>query len=90
MPTDDANYDGAVKLLKERYGNQHRVVNAHNTSLMEIQPASDNTTSLRKLHTLLQVERHLRVLEAAGEDARQNIFMSVVMAKPPESVIFPC
>ena len=60
----------------------------HTTPLMEIQPASDNTTSLRKLHTLSQVERHLRVLEAAGEDARQHIFMSVVMAKLPESVIF--
>ena len=36
MPLDDANYDGAVQMLKERFGKQERVVNAHYKSLMEI------------------------------------------------------
>eukprot|EP00117_Sycon_ciliatum_P027645 scpid56885/ scgid22413/ len=86
MPLDDANYDGAVQMLKEQFGKQECVANAHYKSLMEIPPAENNTTALRKLHT--QIERHLRSLEAVGEDMNQKIFLSIVMAKLPETVIF--
>eukprot|EP00117_Sycon_ciliatum_P031421 scpid56680/ scgid24579/ len=86
MPLDDANYDGAVQMLKEQFGKQECVANAHYKSLMEIPPAENNTTALRKLHT--QIERHLRSLEAVGKDMNQKIFVSIVMAKLPETVIF--
>ena len=85
MPLDDANYDGAVQMLKEWFGKQERVVNAHYKSLMEIPPAKNNTTTLRKRHT--HIERHLRSLEAVGEYMNQKMVLSIVMAKLPETVI---
>ena len=82
MPLDDVNYDSAFQMLKERFGKQERIVNAHYKSLMEIPSAENNTTTLRKLHT--QIERHLRSLEAVGEDMNQKIFLSIVMGKLAE------
>ena len=86
MLLNDANYDGAVQMLKERFGKQERVVNAHYKSLMEIPSAENNATALRKLHT--QIERHFRSLEAVDEDMNPKTFLSIVMAKLPETVIF--
>ena len=42
----NANYEAAINLLKERYGNNQLIVDTHYTKLMEMPPALNKTTSL--------------------------------------------
>ena len=41
----NANYEAAINLLKERYGNNQLIVVTHYTKIMEMPPASNKTTS---------------------------------------------
>ena len=56
------NYEVATNLLKERFGDQQTVVNSHYAELINLNPASNNTKSLRSMYD--QVEKNLRCLKA--------------------------
>ena len=43
----NSNYDAAIAILKERYGNEQLIVDTHYTKLMEMPPTVNRTTSLR-------------------------------------------
>ena len=43
----NTNYETAITLLQECYGKKQMVQNAHNTHLMYLTQASNNTSSLR-------------------------------------------
>ncbi|XP_066925958.1 uncharacterized protein [Clytia hemisphaerica] len=79
------NYNVAIEILKERYGNTQLIIDNHYTKLSDLGVATDRTYSLRS--TFDTIEQHLRSLEALGEhiDQRQNI--TLIRRKFPESVI---
>ena len=72
----NANYDAAIKLLKERHGNNQLIVDTHYTKLMEMPPASNKTTSLRAMYDA--IEQHLRLLHSLGEDISQQQIVSLI------------
>ena len=57
-----ANYDKAKDILKERYGRQDVIVNAHYKSLVSLPMSSSTTSAL--CHAYDVIEKHRRSLEA--------------------------
>ena len=71
----NASYEEAIKLLHERFRQNDSIINAH----------YGNTTCLRALYD--KVERHLRSLQALGENVNTHMLVSLVMTKPSKHVI---
>ena len=72
----NANYDIAVKMLKERYGKKHLMIDAHYSQLRDLPPSSSHYSKLRAM--MDSVEKHLRSLESLGEDIRNNMIVSLL------------
>jgi len=85
LPLTNANYEQSIKLLEERYGQNEVIINAHYTSLMDLPVSSSQTSALRKNYDL--IEKHLRSLEALGENIESKILASLIMAKLPKDVL---
>ena len=85
LALSDANYDVAIGILRERFGNVQEVVDLHYNKLINLQPATTKTSSLRSL--LDTVERHLRSLEVLDQNINQDVFVSMLRAKLPEHVL---
>ena len=66
MTLTNANYDKAKDILKERYGRQDVIVNAHYKSLVNLPVSSLTTSALH--HAYDVIEKHLRTLEAINQD----------------------
>ena len=54
----NVNYDEAIKLLKERFGQNDIIINTHYTQLMDLPVASSHTGALRSNYD--KIEKHLR------------------------------
>ena len=79
------NYEAAINLLKESYGNSNQlIVDTHYTKLIEMPPASNKTTSLRAMYDA--IEQHLRSLHSLGEDINQRQIVSLIRSKQPKVV----
>ena len=79
------NYQVAVELLKERYGDKQAVVTSHYTELINLKPAPNNPKALRKMYN--DVEKHLRSLQALAQDTGQDLFVSMITSKLPKDVV---
>ena len=79
-----ANYSVAVTTLKERFGNKQAEIDRHYISLMELPQSSIATDKLRATYD--NIVKHLRSLEALGQDTKQAIFISLIMSKLPADV----
>ncbi|XP_057297398.1 calponin homology domain-containing protein DDB_G0272472-like [Hydractinia symbiolongicarpus] len=81
----NANYEVALGILHERFGNKQLIINNHYTQLMDSQPASNKTTSLRATYD--KIEKHLRSLNSLGEDTNTRSTISLIRMKLPRVVI---
>ena len=79
------NYTVALGILKERYGDEQIVKDAHYKKLMAIPPATRDFGKLRT--TVDEVEMHLRTLEALGEDISQSYLISLIKSKIPKETL---
>ena len=79
------NYQVAVELLKERYGDKQAVVTSHYTELINLKPAPNNPKGLRKMYN--DVEKYLRSLQALEQDTDQDLFISMITSKLPKDVV---
>lgn len=84
--TTNANYQIALRTLKERYGKTCHLVDAHYSALSRVKTADKTTNECRKV--LNNVERHLRVLESLGEDINHNHLRHLIFEKFPEDLIY--
>lgn len=80
-----ANYDVAVEILKERYGNVQLIIENHYAKLSDMNTASNKTNILRS--TFDTIEQHLRSLEALGEDIDHKHYITTIKRKFPMVVI---
>ena len=62
FPLTSENYDHSLALLKERFGQSHKIVNAHMQSLLALPSPSNNLSSLCSFYD--SVENHIRGLSA--------------------------
>ena len=78
-----ANYNHAVSLLRERFGQSHKIVNAHMQALLDIPKPVNSLSSLRLFHD--SVESHIRGLDALGksEDSYSALLIPIILGKLP-------
>ena len=79
------NYQIAVDILKDRFGNKQEVIDLHYHKLINLPQAVNKTNSLRNL--LDNIERHIRSLEVLKQDVNQDVFVSMIRSKMPEEVL---
>ena len=79
------NYEVAVAVLKDRYEKTSLMIDAHYSQLRDLPMATGNYSKLRA--TLDTIEKHLRSLEALGENVNNNMVVSLLKSKLPKSVI---
>ena len=85
LSLSNENYDIAVKILHERYGDVQEIIDLHYDKLINITPARNTTDSLRSF--LDRIERHLRSLEVLKENIDQKVFVSMIRRKLPSDVL---
>ena len=77
------NYGQPLDVLKYRFGDQQRIINAHMHALMNLPSASNNISSLRALHDV--IESHVRGLSALGQSPGP-LLVPVILGKLPPDV----
>ena len=71
LSLSNANYDAAVTLLKERYGDPQKIINAHMDALVNL-PSVENARDLQAVRRLSdEVEANVRALSALGRNAEE-------------------
>ena len=79
LPTTEANYDAAIKLLQDRYDNLFLITNAQLTNIMPIDPMKkESPDSLRKL--ICVFNENEMALSALGVDTKACDFIWVIMS----------
>ena len=83
FPLTNENYDHSLALLKERFGQSHKIVNAHMQSLLALPNPSNNLLSLRSFYD--SVENHIHGLSALGKskDSYGALLVPIVLGKLP-------
>ncbi|XP_063427126.1 uncharacterized protein LOC134710669 [Mytilus trossulus] len=82
----NVNYDEAVNLLKERFGQQDKIINAYMQALLEIPSPRNQITSLRSFYD--KMESYVRGLEALGQtqETYGTLLVPIIMKKLPGEV----
>ena len=70
LTLSNENYDIAITVLKERFGNNQEAIDLHYNKILDLQSASNTTRILRLL--LDKVQRHLRSLESLKKTKHQS------------------
>lgn len=55
FPLTDINYTHSVELLKEKYGQNYKLVNTHMDALLNVPAPSHNLTRLQSFHNTIQI-----------------------------------
>ncbi|CAC5425230.1 unnamed protein product [Mytilus coruscus] len=85
LQLSNENYDVAIDILKDRFGDIQNAVNAHYVELINLSCASNRTSELRFLFD--KIERNLRSLAALNQNIDQDVFISMITTKLPEAVL---
>ena len=82
----NGNYTKALNLLKERYGQPHKIVQTYMQALVNIQPPTNTLHSLRNFYD--KTETYVRGLESLGqmEDSYGVLLVPVMLGKLPAEV----
>ena len=83
FPLSDSNYPHCVTLLRERFGQQYKLVDAHMEALLNVSPPSNSLTSLQAFYDTIQ--NHIRALSALGKqsDSYGPLLTTVILGKLP-------
>ena len=86
FPLTSVNYQQSLDVLRDRFGHQQRVVNAHMHALMNLPHANNTLTSLRAFHDA--IENHVRGLSALGQSTESYgaLLVPMVLGKLPADV----
>nr|XP_047144811.1 uncharacterized protein LOC100214846 [Hydra vulgaris] len=79
------NYRTAIKILKERFGDEQVIISAHMDALLNIQPTQSNKVSeIRTIFDLVEIHtKNLELLNVNSEDFGP-VLVSVIMSKLPK------
>ena len=81
FPLPNDNYTKAVQLLKERFGNASKVINAHMQSLLDLPNPKHELTSLQLFYDTM--ESHIRGLQSLGRSHSSygDLLVPIVLGK---------
>ena len=83
FPLTNDNYEHSIALLRERFGQPQKIVNAHMQALLSLPNPSNNMTSLHSFHD--SVENHIRGLTALRQsrDSYGTLLVPIILEKLP-------
>ena len=83
FPLTNANYQRGIELLQERFGQSHRIINAHMEAMLNLPNPSTQLVSLQQFYDTL--ETHIRGLEALGKshESYGDILVPIIHKKLP-------
>ena len=86
FPLTNASYVEPVSLLKQRFGNPQKIVNAHMQALLDLPCPVNELSSLQYCYD--SMESHIRGLAATGisEDSHDALLIPVVLGKLPMEI----
>ena len=86
LPLTESNYMQALNILEERFGQPHKIINAHMQALLDLPSPSDSVTHLRRFYD--SMENHIRGLEALGkrQDSYGDLLIPIILAKLPTTM----
>lgn len=86
LPLTSANYAKSVQLLKERFAQPHRIINAHMEALLNLPSPTDHLSSLRLFYD--SFETHIRGLESLGKKTETygDILVPIIQKKLPNGI----
>jgi len=86
FPLTGRNYQNAIELLRERYGQTHKIIDNFMTLLLELPPPRNSVHSLREFHD--KMETYIRGLESLGQsqDSFGDLLVQIIMQKLPPDV----
>ncbi|XP_048477625.1 uncharacterized protein LOC105393457 [Plutella xylostella] len=79
------NYEIAVDILKDRFGKPGMVIDAHYEALLNLKSAHSPNECMNVFN---EIEKHLRILKALGEDTNHNNLRRIILNKYPEDIIY--
>ena len=81
LPLTDDNYEHSLSLLKERFGQQHKLIDAHMEALLSAPAPSNNLMSLQSFYDTIQ--SHMRSLSTLGKTSASygTLLTSVILGK---------
>ncbi|XP_064639580.1 uncharacterized protein LOC135495093 [Lineus longissimus] len=87
LPLTSDNYTNAMEILKERYGQQHKLRNAYMTALWSLPSPTETISSLQTFHD--NVETYVRGLQAIGrpESTYGELLIPIITEKLPEELL---
>ena len=86
FPLCDNNYAHCVALLKERFGQKHKLVDAHMEAILHTSTPSNNLSSLQNFYDTMQ--NHIRALAALGTppETYGPMLIAVILCKLPSDI----
>ena len=77
------NYEHSIALLRERFGQPHKLNNAHVQALLNITNPNNSLAALQLFHD--SVENHIRSLSALGKshDIYGSLMVPIILDKLP-------
>ena len=86
LPLTGVNYNNAMSLLIERFGQPHKIINAHMQALLVIANPVSSLSSLQLFYDT--IEGHVRGLAALGkpEELYGALLIPIVLGKLPRDI----
>jgi len=83
FPLTDTNYMHSIDLLKNRFGQPYKIINAHMEALLNLTKPTNSLASLQVFHDI--IERHMRLLSALGRSSESYgmLLTSSILSKLP-------
>ena len=81
-----SNYTEAINILKERYGQDHKIIAAYMKALWELPKPKQDMNSLREFHDKMQ--SYIRGLKSLGktEDSYGDLLVPIIFEKLPTNI----
>ena len=86
FPLTNNNYEQAVNLLKKRFGQPSKIINAHMQALLDLSSPSYQSTSLQLFYD--SMENHVRGLGSLGKshETYEDLLVPIVLGKLPHEL----
>ena len=86
FPLTNSNYEHSVVLLRQRFGQSYKLVNAHMQALLNLPNPSNNHSSLQTFYDT--IENHMRGLSSLGKspDTYGSLLTPIILTKLPNEI----
>lgn len=84
FPLNNLNYHHSVSILRDHFGQPHKVINFHVQALLELPKPTNKLASLRLFYDT--IESHVHCLHSLGKspDSLETLLVPMILAKVPE------